>query len=63
MISHEINSLVSAKHGFREFEQVFRVALISKPFEEPVELSGTLKMKRDVIGQIYRKEIAELFTK
>ena len=35
MIQHEINSLVSAKHGFREFEQVFRVAMISKHFEEP----------------------------
>lgn len=63
MILHDIGSLVNEKHGFREFEQVFRVALISKPFEEPVELSGSLKMKRDVIGQIYKKEIAELFTK
>jgi long-chain acyl-CoA synthetase len=62
-ISHEISSRVNAKRGFREFERVFRFKLISKHFEEPVELSGSLKMKRDVINQIYKKEIAELFSR
>jgi long-chain acyl-CoA synthetase len=62
-VSDEINSRVGAKRGFREFERVFRFKLIPKHFEEPVELSGTLKMKRDVINQIYKKEIAELFSR
>ena len=62
-VSDEINSRVNAKRGFREFERVFRFKMIPKHFEEPVELSGSLKMKRDVINKIYKKEIAELFAK
>ena len=63
MISDEINSRVNAKRGFREWERIFRFKMIAKHFEEPVELSGTLKMKRNVIGEIYKKQIAELFAK
>jgi long-chain acyl-CoA synthetase len=63
LVSDEINSRVNAKRGFREWERIFRFALIRRHFEEPVELSGTLKMKRNVIAEIYRKEIAEMFAK
>jgi long-chain acyl-CoA synthetase len=63
LVSDEINARVNAKRGFREWERIFRFRLISKHFEEPVELSGTLKMKRNVITEIYRKELAELFSK
>jgi long-chain acyl-CoA synthetase len=62
-ISEEINSRVNEKHGFRLFEHIFRFTLISKHFEVGVELGLTQKMKRDVISQIYKKEIAELFAK
>ena len=62
-LSGEINSRVNEKRGFRAFERVFRFRVIPKHFEVGIELSGTQKMKRDVITKMYRKEIQELFGK
>jgi len=57
----EINQLVSPRRGFKLFERVNKVRLLERPFERGKEITHTLKLKRDVIGQLYRKEIAELF--
>jgi long-chain acyl-CoA synthetase len=62
-ITDEINARVNEKRGFRGFERIFRCRLIARHFEPGTELSGTLKMKRDVINTMYKKEIAELFGK
>jgi len=62
-IADEINARINVKHGFRGFERIFRCRLIARHFEAGTELSGTLKMKRDVINKMYRKEIEELFGK
>ncbi len=63
LIAGEVNSRVNAKRGFREFERVFRFKVIPRHFEVGVELTASLKIKRDVINQIYKKEIQELFGK
>ncbi len=63
LISDEINSRVCAKRGFRGFERVFRFKILPKHFEEGVELTASLKMKRDVINQRHQKYIEELFAK
>jgi long-chain acyl-CoA synthetase len=63
LISDEINSRVNAKGGFREFERVFRFKILSKHFMPGVELSAKQSMKRNVISEIYKKEIAGLFEK
>jgi long-chain acyl-CoA synthetase len=63
LISDEINGRVNAKRGFREFERVFRFKLIHRHFEPGVELTASLKMKRNVIAESYAKEIKELFGK
>ena len=63
LITEEINSRVSAKRGFREFEQVFRFKLLKKHFEVGVELSAKQSVKRLVVSEIYAKEIAALFTR
>jgi long-chain acyl-CoA synthetase len=63
MISEEISARANVEHGFRVWEQIFRFKLIPKHFEVGVELSITLKMKRNVIAEIYKKEIAEIFRK
>ncbi|HVP17508.1 MAG TPA: long-chain fatty acid--CoA ligase [Spirochaetia bacterium] len=63
LISGEINSRVCAKRGFREFERVFRFKLLPKHFEFGVELSGKQEVKRHVVSEMYRKEIASLFAK
>ncbi|MGA2478666.1 MAG: long-chain fatty acid--CoA ligase [Spirochaetia bacterium] len=63
LISDEINSRVCAKRGFREFERVFRFRLLPKHFEVGKELSAKQSVKRHVIDEMYRKEIAELFAR
>jgi len=63
LISDEIQSRVCAKRGFREFERVFRFKLLPKHFEAGVELSAKASVKRHVVSEIYRKEIAALFEK
>jgi len=60
-VADEINSRVCAARGFREFERVFRFKLISRHFEQGKELSAKQSMKRDVINQVYRKDIDPLF--
>lgn len=62
-ILDEINSRVCAARGFREFERVFRFKMITKHFEVGRELSAKQSIKRDVINQIYKKEIAALFAR
>ena len=62
LIQSEITERINRKTGFRGFEMVFRSAVLSKPFEPGVELSGKQDYKRHVITDMYRKEIAELFT-
>jgi long-chain acyl-CoA synthetase len=63
-VSDEINSRVNEKCGFRLFERVFRFQFIPRPFEVGRELTiGTQKMKRDVITEAYKKEIAGLFAR
>jgi long-chain acyl-CoA synthetase len=61
LIQTEITERVNRKTGFRGFELIFRSALIAKPFEPGVELSGKQDYKRHVITEMYKKEIKELF--
>jgi long-chain acyl-CoA synthetase len=61
LIMDEINERVSPKRGFKLFERVNRVRLLLRPFERGKEITHTLKLKRDVITEFYKKEIAELF--
>jgi long-chain acyl-CoA synthetase len=61
LIMDEINMRVSPKRGFKMFERVNKVRLLARPFERGKEITHTLKLKRDVISELYKKEIAELF--
>jgi len=61
LIMDEINSRVSLKRGFKLFERVNKVKLLARPFEKGKEITHTLKLKRDVISELYKKDIAELF--
>jgi long-chain acyl-CoA synthetase len=62
LIQAEITERVNRKTGFRWFEMIYRSALIARPFEPGVELSGKQDYKRHVITEMYQKEIAELFS-
>jgi long-chain acyl-CoA synthetase len=57
----EIQSLVNPKNGFKAFERIFRFTLIPKPFEVGRELTHTLKKRRNVVHELYSKEIRDLF--
>ena len=61
LIAGEVGGLVNPKRGFKLFERIHRIKLIENPFEPGVEMTHSLKLKRDVINELYEKEIAELF--
>lgn len=61
MVYSNINDIVSAKNGFKNYEKIFRICLLSKPFTVGDELTNTLKVRRDVVNKKYRSEIAKLF--
>jgi long-chain acyl-CoA synthetase len=49
------------KRGFKLFERINKVKLLAKPIEKGIEMTHTLKLKRNVIYDEYDKEIKELF--
>ena len=60
-IHDEIQGLVNPKQGFKIFERIFRFKLIAKKFEVGNELTHTMKIRRNIVTEMYRKEIAALF--
>lgn len=61
LINSEIQALVCQKNGFKHFERIYRFALIPRSFEIGKELSAKQEIKRHVINDLYKKEIAALF--
>lgn len=57
----EISTLVNSKNGFKNFEQIAKFALITKPFEVGVELSAKQEIMRFRINELYKKEIDAMF--
>lgn len=61
LVNNEIQELVNAKTGFKAFERIFRFKLLPKEFEVGVELTQSLKIKRNVVARIYKNEIKDIF--
>lgn len=61
LIDTEIQNLVNTKNGFKMFERISKIALLSKPFEVGVELSAKQEIMRYKLNSIYEKEIKFLF--
>jgi long-chain acyl-CoA synthetase len=61
LFHEEIQALVNPKNGFKPFERIFRFTLIPKPFEVGRELTHTLKKRRNVVHELYAREIRNLF--
>ena len=57
----EIQSLIHPKTGFKAFERIFRFVLLPKPFEVGKELTHTMKLRRNIVNDLNRKEIRQIF--
>jgi len=56
-----IQNMVNANTGFKAFERITRFALLENPFEPLVEMTATLKLKRNVIAQRKEAIIRQMF--
>jgi len=61
LVQSEIQSLINQKNGFKAFERIFRFALLPKPFEVGTEITQSLKIKRNVVNELYKDKIESLF--
>ncbi len=61
LIENEIRERVSAKTGFRTFEQVMKFTILPKTFEVNRELSAKQEIKRFVINDMYETEIEAMY--
>lgn len=52
---------INEKHGFKSYERITHIALISEPFKVGEELTHSLKMKRQYILDKYRSLIDKMF--
>ncbi|HPS43048.1 MAG TPA: long-chain fatty acid--CoA ligase, partial [Treponemataceae bacterium] len=57
----EIDARINHHAGFRPFEFIFRIGLLSDSFQVGRELSGKQEMMRHRIGALYASQIAALF--
>lgn len=60
-LKKEIDSKVNVKQGFKAFERIFKFILLKEPFEIGKELTPTLKLKRNIISDLYKKKIDQLY--
>lgn len=60
--SHLIREHISAAKGFRNCELIGSFVLLSKPFRVGVELTTTLKIRRNVVAEMYAEEIDSLYS-
>ena len=53
---------VSAKNGFKSYERINKIALITKPFEVGIELSAKQEMMRYRVADLYKDKLAMLYS-
>ncbi|HOF00354.1 MAG TPA: AMP-binding protein [Spirochaetota bacterium] len=58
-----IKHRISHHTGFKNFEKITGFVLLPDPFEVGKELTNSLKMKRNVISEKYKKEIEDIYKK
>lgn len=61
VVNNEIQGLINAKNSFKNFERINRFVLLPQPFEVGEEMTRSLKIKRNVVEENYKKEIKKLF--
>ena len=61
LVNTEIQNLINAKTGFKSFERIFKFVLLPRPFEVGKEMTRSMKIRRNVVEDLYKKEIKRLF--
>ena len=61
LLEGEVFESISAKNGFKSFERINKIAVITKPFEVGVELSAKQEMMRYRVADIYKDKLAKLY--
>jgi long-chain acyl-CoA synthetase len=60
-VHDEIQKLINPRKGFKVYERIFRFKLLPNKFEAGRELTMSLKIRRNIVAQMYAKEIESLF--
>ncbi|MCR4422541.1 MAG: AMP-binding protein [Exilispira sp.] len=63
IIQKEIQRLISYSNGFKRYELIGAFYLLPNEFVTGIELTETLKVRRNVVYEKYSKEIESLFAK
>ncbi|EMO24722.1 hypothetical protein LEP1GSC170_2367 [Leptospira interrogans serovar Bataviae str. HAI135] len=61
LFKNEIKTFVSSENGFKNFEKVSNFRILNKKFEPGDELTQTMKIKRNIVADKYKKEIEEMY--
>jgi long-chain acyl-CoA synthetase len=61
LFKNEIKIRISNNKSFKSFEKVSNFCILPKEFEVGKELTQTLKLKRNVVTELYKNEIEELY--
>lgn len=63
LYKNEIKRLVSDANGFKSFERVTGFHILRKDFDAGQEMTQTMKVRRNVVTDMYAKEIDDLYEK
>ena len=61
LLESEVAGAVSAKNGFKSYERINKIDVITKPFEIGVELSAKQEMMRYRVAELYKGKLAQLY--
>ncbi|MCR9144782.1 MAG: AMP-binding protein [bacterium] len=56
-----VRQQISAKNGFKTFERVTNFYLMHKEFEKGVEMTESMKIKRNIVEEMYEDRIGALY--
>ncbi|TGM80125.1 long-chain fatty acid--CoA ligase [Leptospira bouyouniensis] len=59
----EISKIISRENGFKSFEMIpaNNFYVVPRPFDPDVEMTRTLKMKRNIISEVFSKQIEGIY--
>lgn len=61
LLEGEVFEQVSVKNGFKSYERINKIAIITKPFEVGVELSAKQEMMRYRVAELYKDKLEKLY--